>query len=392
MFDRNSRVIKDGRKLSFDYVPETLVCRDRQMKNLEHIFKPLALDGRPCNAILVGGVGSGKTVTAKRFCMDMAEYFSQNNRRITYQYINCRLRNTEYAVILDIMRNFDRGFPDRGFSSEELLASIKRHIVTEDAPYVIVLDEADVLLKNNSKNLIYQLTRFSDDMVGNASLSLILISQVPLNGLVDEASLSTFKRTNLVTFDRYSFQELKEIVEFRASLALEDGVLSDGCSELIAKFAEEYGDARLAIEVLEKASLRAEDGSEGCITLDDVRTAGASIYSDASESKIDGLDTNRKLVLLAVCRAMKDNLTIPMKNAEKTYAVVCEEYDYIAKKHTQFYSYLQGLERDGFIVTEVKREVNGGRATHISIQNIPPKELAAVIESKLDSESPEERL
>ena len=71
MFDRRSIIIKDGTKLNFDYVPDTIVCRQEQQKELENFFAPMVNYGNPSSAFLTGGVGTGKTVTAKRFCADM---------------------------------------------------------------------------------------------------------------------------------------------------------------------------------------------------------------------------------------------------------------------------------------------------------------------------------
>mgnify|MGYP001012663201 CR=1 FL=1 len=384
MFDRKSTVIKDGSKLSFDYVPATIVCREKQQRALEMLFHPLVTAGRSCTAFLTGGVGTGKTVTAKRFCADMARYCQQHNGLLDVTDVNCRIRNTEYGVILELLRHYDKGFPDRGFSADEMLLSLKKHIETEQHPTVIILDEADNLLRNNSRNLIYQLTRFSEELKGMSSLSLILISQFSIAEMLDEATMSTFKRANSVRFDRYSEDELRQIVTARAAEALEEGTLTEEGAGMIAGLAAEYGDARFAIEILERAASVAETEEEGVICPDDIRTAGASVYSDISESKLDDLDTNRRLALLSVSRAIRDRPAISITAVERTYAVVCEEYGVPARKHTQFWTYVQGLERNGLLTTEVRSEADGGRVTYIGIPGIPPRELAKKLEYIID--------
>ena len=52
MFERNSRIIRDGESLSFDYVPDKVVLREAQMGELERMFSPLAMDNRACSAYL----------------------------------------------------------------------------------------------------------------------------------------------------------------------------------------------------------------------------------------------------------------------------------------------------------------------------------------------------
>ena len=383
MFDRKSRIIRDGTTLSFDYVPEKLYGRESHMAELERMFSPLAHDGKSCTAFLWGGVGAGKTATAKRFCLDMEGYFHDQGRRMSTVYVNCRIRNSEYAVMLEVARHFDPGFPDRGFAIDEILNMVKRSLESRRELLVVILDEADVLLKGNSKNLIYQLSRMPEELQ-SGSLSLILISQYTLAAMIDQATMSTFRRANMVSFARYTRDELLSIVRYRAGLALEPDTFPEESLELVATLSEEYGDARYALEVLERAAHVAENRGAQTIDPDCVRSASASIYSDVSEVKLNNLSFNKKIVLLAISRAIKSASSVSMTKCEKTYAVVCEEYGTVAKKHTQFYTYVQDLERQGILRTEVRREPDGGRVTYIAIDDIPPKELANKLEYLLD--------
>lgn len=154
----------------------------------------------------------------------------------------------------------------------------------------------------------------------------------------------------------------------------------------IADSSEEFGDARMAIELLERAANLAEEEFVGEVTVENVRAAKAGIYSIVSESKIEALDLNRKLTLLAIARAMKQNVMIPISAAEKTYAIACEEYDVPARKHTQFWGYVQDLEKVGLVKTRVSSSGKGGRTTTVSLPDIPSKVLASKVADMLDSE------
>ena len=111
----------------------------------------------------------------------------------------------------------------------------------------------------------------------------------------------------------------------------------------------------------------------------------SSDLSTVSESKLRSLDLNHKLTLLAVARAMKTNLSIQISVAEKTYAVVCEEYGTTARKHTQFWNYIQDLEGMGILRTKVVND--GGRTTMISLPDIPSKVLSEKMESLMEDDS-----
>jgi cell division control protein 6 len=315
----------------------------------------------------------------------MRKYCSANGKLMNSTLVNCRIRSTEHGIILQLLRHFDQRYPDRGFSADEMLRSLRTHIESDARPLVVVLDEVDMLLKNNGVDLIYQLSRFNDDIRKPASISLIMISQHQIADKLDEASASSFKRANTIKFDRYTRDELRDIIEARVGEALVSGAMAFDVIDLLADISKDYGDARLAIEMIEKAASIAEECDLGKITADDVRSANAMIYSNVSESKLVSLDLKRKLALLAIARAIKKESYVSITNAEKTYAVVCEEYEQTARKHTQFWTYVQDMEKLNLLETVVKSEIDGGRVTYISIPDIPPKELAKKLENLLDS-------
>jgi archaeal cell division control protein 6 len=389
MFDKASSIIRDGRKLSYEYVPASLVRREGQMERLEMLFRPVFEEGRPCSAFLTGPVGTGKTVTAKRFCAEMAAYGAVSKHPVEYIIVNCRNRSTEGAAVVQLLRHFDPGCPDRGFSVSDMMRTFRSMVEKKRCAFVIVLDEVDVLVKKNGADLIYQLSRFNEDSVNVASpLSLILISQEYIFDMIDEAALSTFRRTNTIRFDRYGREELKEIVAARASEALVEGGLGEGASDLMADISAEFGDARFAIELLDRAAHIAEGSPLGVVMPEDVRAAKAMTYSVVTESKLLDLDINHRRTLLAIARSIKNQPYVRTGAAEKTYSIVCEEYGVPARKHTQFWTYVQDLERANLIQTVVRGDgcddASGGRTTFISLPDIPSKTLASKIEYMMD--------
>jgi len=98
------------------------------------------------------------------------------------------------------------------------------------------------------------------------------------------------------------------------------------------------------------------------------------------------LDINKKIALLSVARAMKQNVVIPISSAEKTYAIVCEEFDVPARRHTQFWKYIQDLEKIGLVRTRVMTEGKNGRSTKISLPDIPSKVLAKKVEEMVEND------
>lgn len=379
MFETRSTIIRDGSVLDYAYIPRDLVHREVQRSRLETLFRPLAVDGRQCTAFLTGGVGTGKTVTARRFCMDMSDFMSSKGRPVDTVYVNCR-NSSETGTLLQLIRHYDRGFPERGFSPDDMARVLSQHLVNNQRGLVVILDEVDVLLKRGSTDIVYQLTRPRED---SAPVSVIMISQEPVDSILDEASMSSFRRSNVVRFDRYSREELREIVAARAEEALYPGRYSEDALDVIAEESAEYGDARMAIELLDRAANIAEEDYSGEMDVDHVRSAKAMIYSAVSDSKLRSLDVNRMVVLLAIARAMKKNPSIPAAAAEKTYAVVCEEYGVAARKHTQYWTYLQDLDKIGVIRLTLVED-SSGRSAQVSLPDIPSKVLAEKMERILE--------
>ena len=377
-------LFKDQSKLSFDYVPEKLCHREPQLERLEMIFRPVLEGTMSQTAFLIGSVGTGKTATSKRFCLELMKTAQERGRVMDYIIVNCRQRSTEVAVLRRIVMHFDENFPDRGFSTEEMLRSIRKHIEKRKMHLLVVLDEADVLLSKGAADLIYQLTRFDEEVIGGRpSLSVIMVSQRNVLDMLDTASSSTFRRANAIRFDKYGVRELADILKVRADLAYHPGVVRQDSLDLIAEIAAEFGDARFAIELLDKAGMLAEEEGSEHLDPENVRGAKALTYSVVTESKIEDLDKQHKMVLLAVARSIKDQAFVRTPEAEAAYKLAAEEYGEKARGHTMFWSYLQDLTNQGLVGTRVANEETGGRTTFISLPDVPAKVVRARLEESL---------
>ena len=369
-------VFKDQRTLSFDYVPPRLVHRDEQMKRLITLYRPVVESNMSQNVVLTGSVGTGKTATAKRFCMDLKDYAEKKQKAIDWVLVNCRQRNSESSVVLHIVNHFQPNFPDRGFSITEMLRILRKDLEKRRLHLLIVLDEADMLLKRAGSDIIYKLTRFGEEGVDARELvSLMLISQKNVYDMLDASSASTFKRTNIIEFGKYTLDELRDIVAQRAELALHDGAINQDAIDLIAEVSSEWGDARFAIEILEKAGMLADEEGAGAIDVEHVRAAKAEAYSSVTESKLIGLDTHQKLALLAIAKASKGKAYVTTGEAEAAYRVACEEYEEKPRAHTAFWGLLKDLDMLGVVSAKKSGPGISGKTTVITLLDIPAKVL-----------------
>lgn len=379
-------VFKDQRTLSFDYVPQKLVHREAQMKKLAMLYRPVVESNSSQNAVLTGSVGTGKTATAKRFCMDLKDHAEKQQKAVDWVLVNCRQRNSESSVVLHIVNHFQPNFPDRGFSITEMLRILRKDLEKRKMHLVIVLDEADMLLKKAGSDIIYKLTRFGEEKVESKELvSLMLISQKNVFEMLDASSASTFKRTNIIEFGRYSVEELKDIVSQRADLALHEEAINKDSVDLVAEVSSEWGDARFAIEILEKAGMLADEENAGKISVEHVRAAKAEAYSSITESKLVGLDTHQKLALLGIARASRGKAYITTGVAESAYKVACEEYDEKHRAHTAFWGLMKDLDMLGVVSAKKSGPGISGKTTVITLLDIPAKVLEERVRQMLDA-------
>ncbi len=388
-------VFRDLAKLDFDYVPEELPNREEAMRFLARTYRGLTQGGTREHALVWGPVGTGKTAVAKRFARDFATVLGKKGRRLESVHVNCRRRKSAALAMLGILNHFEPNYPERGFSVGEMMRDLRKHLERRDCHLLVILDEVDALLRADGSNLVYDLTRFNDE-TGQAwvGISLVLISQQNVLELLDDAALSTFKRSNTYQVQPYTADQLEPIVQQRVDLAFAPGVVDPDCVSLIADIAGENqesnrsgpGDARLAIELLTKAGQTADDEMRDSVMADDVRTAKAYTYSVVTTSKLQNLPKHPLLVLAALARRLERDQAAyaTTGGVEEMYHLLCEEHDESPRGHTQFWKYLKQLQDAGFLYAKISGKGHAGTTQLLSLPDVPTKVLLDKVRDLLE--------
>ncbi|HVL88241.1 MAG TPA: AAA family ATPase [Candidatus Thermoplasmatota archaeon] len=374
-------VFKDQSKLSFDYVPDELPGREEEAGQLAQAFRGLLSARVPVNVTITGPVGVGKTALSKRFCMEFHRAAEKRGTRVEWTEVNGRKKPSASAALLKILQHFEPRFPDRGFSVSEMLDNLRAQLARREAHLIVVLDEADFFVKRAGSELIYDLTRFNEDGSGG-TVSLLLTGQQHPRAALDEASASTLKIAAEIALARYGAEPLSRIVRQRVGLAFHPSTVPDDLPELLGEIAAEFGQgsARYAIELLEKAGIVADGEGRSRLNAEDVRVAKAETYGVVSEAKLRDLDRHRQLALLAVARALKrGDAFVTTGEAEKRYALACEEHGEAPRAHTQYWNYLKDLEAAGLLTARRSGKGMTGATTLLSLPDVP----ARVLEEKM---------
>jgi cell division control protein 6 len=383
-------VFKDEAPLSLEYIPAKLPHREDKLTFLAHLFRSLLEKPGSTSprALITGPVGTGKTVIAQKFGLDIVKTSKEKRIGLHYVHVNCReCKGSLFAVLRKVMNEFEGQFPKRGFSSEELLQAIM-HIMDKRGLFLILaLDELEALLEAD-KSALYTLTRVQEDRVTSpARLSLICMLRDPryLESL-DRSTVSTLQQ-NFIELRPYASSELLTILKDRISLAFKEGSVQDDTVEIAADVASSSGDARYAIELLWRAGKYADSEESKEVKPENVRKAAGAVYPTLRNEYLTSLSLTEKLFLLALSRFLEEtNMAYAsMGDLENAYKIVCEEYNSPPRAHTQLWKYMRLLSATGLISTKLSGKGTAGRTTLIGLTSTPASTMKKCIESALEA-------
>ena len=382
------RLIKDEEPLSLDYIPERLPHREEQLNQLLNIFASALEAGAARRVLITGRVGTGKTVTAKKFGQVVGEVARRKGIKLYYVHVNCRLQNGSFFhVLLKAMRQLRPSFPDRGYATNELLMLLLRELEERDAFMIITLDDAEALIDKEGSRPFYTLSRAHDaSMNGPHRLSLICVLREPekLKGL-DEATRSTLEEF-AIHMPEYSKEQLFDILMDRVRLAFVEGAIREDVVAFIAELAATEGNARYAIELLWRAGKLAEQEGRYEVLPEHVRRAKVLVWP-VERAILGALSVHEKIFLLALSRLFKftDEAKVTMGEAKEEYKVLCEEFGQKPRKHTQLWKYVQRLAKLSLISAEPSGPGMRGRTTLIGLL-VPADELEKELTGLLSKE------
>jgi len=283
---------------------------------------------------------------------------------VRVEYIRCTDYTTEYQVIARLCQQLGQDVPYRGWTKAEVIHAFrdlfKRNVFGKNLILMIILDEIDILLKNDGDGLLYTLTRTEN--VSIASIS----NFVDFKQFIKPRVKSSLRDREIV-FPPYNAQQLVDILEDRANLSFSDGVLNDDVIPLCAAMAaKEEGDARYALDLLRTSGELADEKGSEMVYEDYVREAKEYIEHNKVTDIIMTLPTQQQKVLESI-------LYLTKRNEEITSGRLYDIYKEFSKgdsvSYRRIFDFINELEMLGLISTKtISRGRGKGRTNIIDLQ------------------------
>ena len=357
-------IFKDKRPLDHRWLPEKLVHRDEQIRQIAKYWVDVLSGVTPSNVTLYGKTGTGKTAASKFAREQLIDIARKKNVFVKVEYIRCTDYTTEYQVIAELCNRLGRDVPNRGWTKGEVVNTFrdifKPDVFARKLHLIVILDEIDILLNNDGDGILYTLTR-----TGNVSV-LCISNYLDFKNLINSRVTSSLNDKEIV-FPPYGADQLSDILAERAELSFNENILeSDVIPLCSAMAAKEEGDARYALDLLKNAGELAFDEDSDIVTSDHVRRAKEKIEHNKVIEIISTLPVQQQRLLEAI-------LSLTKQKEEISSGKLYDAYTDISKKdavtYRRIFDFIGELEMLGIISTNtVSRGRAKGRTNIIKLQ------------------------
>ena len=273
-------IFKDKKVLNSTYIPQKIFFRDHEIENLTSILAS-SLNGYQSNNVFIYGTcGTGKTICCKFVLTHLMEMAKRQKRNIKTIYVNCKMKkvaDTEYRVLIQLLREFDEILPDTGLPTELLYRRFFEKVEEKKQGVIIILDEIDALFNKIGDDFLYNLVRINSDLDKSYITLIGITNDVSFREKLDQRVKSSLGEEEIL-FKPYNAPQLKNILLERAEEGFSVGVDEAVLNKCAAIAAQEHGDARKALDLLRITG-------EICERFGDIRLEEKHV--DVAEQKLD---------------------------------------------------------------------------------------------------------
>jgi len=355
-------IFKDRNVLSAHYIPDHLPFREKEIDRIMHALAPALKQARTTNLFLYGKTGTGKTSCTKHVLKRLEEVKEKYGAPVEWTYINCRIHNTKYQVLLRCAEVLNPKSQFIGHPSTYLYEQFLKSVEKPGIIFILVLDEIDKI--KDLDDLMYSLTRSNDDLKKGHIGVIGISNRVNFKDRLDPRSKSSLCQDEMV-FKPYNAEQLESILKERAAEGFVEGVVEMSAITLASAFsAQESGDARYALRLLLRAGEIADSKDEH-VTDKEVKEARSAVEEDLVLELISTLPDHQSVVLYSIALLVESGVSYRHLTEEmnepvlfsgevyEKYESICKSWQLNPRSARWFREYLNELEMLGLITTTI---------------------------------------
>lgn len=336
-FLSSTPIFKNKSVLQNTYNPDKIPHRDEYLKDIAKILAPSLRAEKPSNIFIYGKTGTGKSLCVNYVLNKMRNVAISKEIPLRIVSINCKLKkvaDTEYRILLEILKDLGKEMPSTGISTNELYKELYEIIDHDKQTILLVLDEIDTLIKKAGDEILYNLTRINPELKQSEITIVGITNDLTIMDTVDARVKSSLSEEEIV-FLPYNAIQIQDILNDRAMMAFREGVLSEEViPQTSAYAAREHGDARRALELLRFAGELAEREGSIKVLSKHIETADKRTERNRIIDIIKSQPKQFQLVNYAIIKTSmreKHNLVTQKKTLMIEPTTTGEVYDYYNK-------------------------------------------------------------
>ncbi len=388
VFLKKNSVFFDKKVLQSAYIPENILHREEQTKQIANILSPALKGDKTSNLFVYGKTGTGKTLTVKYTTKKLTEAADREKISLNILYINCKLKrntDTEYRLIAQLARELGKEVPATGLPTGEVYKTFLKALNKEKRNYIFILDEIDQLINKAGDNTLYNLTRINEDI--ESQISLIGIS----NDILFVDNLDPRVRSSLseeeIIFPPYNALQIQAILRQRAQLAFNNEALEYGVIEKCSAYAaRDHGDARRALELLRVAGEVADRKDAKKINIEHIDEAEGKIDRDRIIEVITTQPKQYHLVLYSILSLRPArNSSLFTGEVYEVYKSLCTKTNTSILTQRRISDIISEFDMLGVVNAKIISKGRYGRTREISVEiseSIIPK-IKGILEESI---------
>lgn len=399
-FDEKDSIFEQKQPLKKDtFTPETIFHRDDEIELYINALQDVVVGHAPNNVFVYGPTGVGKTAVTKWVRDKLQEKADSQDVPLTVLGpINCRNYKSSYALVTSLVNEFrspDNQLPDSGYSTDRVFEFLYEEIEAVGGNVLIILDEIDNIPPDARNDFLYELPRAEaneNTPISEAKIGLIGISNDLKFVDVLEPKVKSTLGEREIKFGPYNANELQDILEYYADIAFWDGVLEVDIVPLAAAFsAQERGDVRQGLRILEKAGEYARMEDADTVTEEHTRRATDTIEKDEILDYFEqDLSSQQALTYLATTLAfIEPKHEAATKRIYNLYSSIAESSGRRVKSERKIYEFLDQLSMQGLVRSAEKNlGRKGGRKYVYEVTDDPADIIDAALQSSYSNAVP----